>query len=205
MVTLRPSLIHAPQDCIKDRQPRRRGERHGRRAGALAAQRHRLERSRRPAPPCTVPGRTAVAANDSGSAALPACAGVAAGAIWSARTMTPPPATPAPTRPAPTRPAPTPDSRCCRGRTSDCRVRSRGAPTDRLGPARPPTHDARSVGAVKAYPSSVSVTVVRAVRSLADSTLLSYYVTSSHLDKAVHSPPPHCLVAPAVNESSIAT
>ena len=28
--------------------------------------------------------RTAVAANDSGSAALPACAGVAAGAIWSA-------------------------------------------------------------------------------------------------------------------------
>ena len=47
-------------------------------------------------------------------------------------------------------------------------------PTGRLGPARPPTHDARSVGAVKAYPSSVSVTVVRAVRSLADSTLLSY-------------------------------
>ena len=47
-------------------------------------------------------------------------------------------------------------------------------PTDRIGPARPPTHDARSVGAVKAYPSSVSVTVVRAVRSLADSTLLSY-------------------------------
>ena len=46
-------------------------------------------------------------------------------------------------------------------------------PTGRLGPARPPTHDARSVGAVKAYPSSVSVTVVRAVRSLADSTLLS--------------------------------
>ena len=49
-----------------------------------------------------------------------------------------------------------------------------GAPTGRIGPARPPTHDARSVGAVKAYPSSVSVTVVRAVRSLADSTLLSY-------------------------------
>ena len=37
-------------------------------------------------------------------------------------------------------------------------------PTGRLGPARPPTHDARSVGAVKAYPSSVSVTVVCAVR-----------------------------------------
>ena len=47
-------------------------------------------------------------------------------------------------------------------------------PTGRLGPASSPTHDARSVGAVKAYPSSVSVTVVCAVRSLADSTLLSY-------------------------------
>ena len=127
-LTLRPSLIHAPQDCINAR--RRRGERHGRRAGALAAQRHRLERSRRPAPPCTVPGRTAVAANDSGSAALPACAGVAAGAIWSARTMTPPPATPAPTRPAPTRPAPTPDSRCCRGRTS-------AVASEAVGPHRP--------------------------------------------------------------------
>ena len=89
------------------------------------AQRHRLERSRRPAPPCTVPGRTAVAANDSGSAALPACAGVAAGAIWSARTMTPPPATPAPTRPAPT-----PDSRCCRGRTS-------AVASEAVGPHRP--------------------------------------------------------------------
>ena len=33
-LTLRPSLIHAPQDCINAR--RRRGERHGRRAGALA-------------------------------------------------------------------------------------------------------------------------------------------------------------------------
>ena len=42
------------------------------------AQRHRLERSRRPAPPCTVPGRTAVAANDSGfrrSARLRRCGG----------------------------------------------------------------------------------------------------------------------------------
>ena len=159
-----------PMTASKTDNPRRRGERHGRRAGALAAQRHRLERSRRLAPPCTVPCRTAVAANDSGSAALPACAGVVVGAIWSARTMTPPPATPAPTRPAPT-----PDSRCCRGRTWPPLSRPKPwGPTGRLGPASSPTHDARSVGAVKAYPSSVSVTVVRVVRSLADSTLLSF-------------------------------
>ena len=152
-----PMTASTPDD------PRRRGEWHGRRAGALAAQRHRLERSRRLAPPCTVPGRTAVAANDSGSAALPACAGVAAGAIWSARTMTPPPATPAPTRPAPT-----PDSRCCRGRTLRLsRPKPWGPPPADSVLRGPPTHDARSVGAVKAYPSSVGVTVVRAVRSFA--------------------------------------
>ena len=72
-------------------------------ASSVRVVRHRpaLFQAARPSPPTILV-----------SAALPACAGVAAGAIWSARTMTPPPATPAPTRPAPT-----PDSRCCRGRT----------------------------------------------------------------------------------------
>ena len=52
--------------------------------------------------------------------------------------------------------------------------------SEAVGPHRPTRSceapDARrALGvAVKAYPSSVSVTVVRAVRSLADSTLLSY-------------------------------
>ena len=88
-------------------------------ASSVRVVRHRpaLFQAARPSPPTILV-----------SAALPACAGVAAGAIWSARTMTPAPTRPAPTRPAPTRPAPTPDSRCCRGRTSDCRVRSRGGP-----------------------------------------------------------------------------
>ena len=133
------------------------------------AQRHRLERSRRPAPPCTVPGRTAVAANDSGfrrSARLRRCGGrgdlvgqdddAAAGdagadaACADARLAM----------------LPRPHLRLSRPKP--------WGPTGRLGPASSPTHDARSVGAVKAYPSSVSVTVVRAVRPLADSTLLSY-------------------------------
>ena len=127
------------------------------------AQRHRLERSRRPAPPCTVPGRTAVAANDSGfrrSARLRRCGGrgdlvgqdddAAAGdacadaACADARlAMLPRPHPPTVASPKPW--GPPPAASVLRG---------------------PPTHDARSVGAVKAYPSSVGVTVVRAVRSL---------------------------------------
>ena len=170
-LTLRPSLIHAPQDCINAR--RRRGERHGRRAGALAraaapprafassgtalhcSRPHGRRRQRFWFPPLCPPaqvcsGRGDLVGQDDDAAAGDACADAACADARLAM-------------------LPRPHLRLSRPKPW-------GGPTGRIGPARPPTHDARSVGAVKAHPGSVSVTVVRAVRSLADSTLLSYEI-----------------------------